>query len=194
MYSGSKYLFSIIDVTTQTCRPRRPTGRPRQRTLRSNNNKTSGGFPHSDIRGSKPVPGSPRLNAGYHVLHRLLLPRHPPNALFALDLIRKEQGPRSRDPEPASLRRRPTQGGGQVARSRRADMSKASYFPMSHPEGQDGQRTRLGTISPPSRSRDPQHPLTRGRRRYRCCFSLNDVKPAKPEGPPERLKDQTGKH
>ena len=52
----------------------------------------SGGFPHSEISGSKPIPGSPKLNAGYHVLHRLLLPRHPPNALFALDLTRKEQG------------------------------------------------------------------------------------------------------
>ena len=58
---------------------------------RSNYNELSGGFPHSDIHGSKPVPGSPWLNAGYHVLHRLLLPRHPPNALFALDLIQKEQ-------------------------------------------------------------------------------------------------------
>ncbi len=57
-----------------------------------NYNGHSGGFPHSDIHGSKPVPGSPWLNAGYHVLHRLLLPRHPPNALLALDLIRKEQG------------------------------------------------------------------------------------------------------
>ena len=56
------------------------------------NNRISGGFPHSDISGSKPIPGSPKLNAGYHVLHRLLLPRHPPNALFALDLIQKEQG------------------------------------------------------------------------------------------------------
>jgi hypothetical protein len=53
----------------------------------------SGGLPHSDIHGSKPIPGSPWLNAGYHVLHRLLLPRHPPNALFALDLIQEEQGP-----------------------------------------------------------------------------------------------------
>ena len=57
---------------------------------RSNHNKLSGGFPHSDISGSKPIPGSPKLNAGYHVLHRLLLPRHPPNALFALDLIQEE--------------------------------------------------------------------------------------------------------
>ncbi len=56
-------------------------------------NRMSGGFPHSDIHGSKPIPGSPWLNAGYHVLHRLLLPRHPPNALFALDLIQKELDP-----------------------------------------------------------------------------------------------------
>ena len=52
----------------------------------------SGGFPHSEIHGSKPIPGSPWLIAGYHVLHRLLLPRHPPNALFALDSIQKKQG------------------------------------------------------------------------------------------------------
>src|SRR6056297_4098778 len=50
----------------------------------------SGGFPHSEIQGSKPITGSPWLIAGYHVLHRLLLPRHPPNALLALDLIQKK--------------------------------------------------------------------------------------------------------
>jgi hypothetical protein len=61
-------------------------------TPKNNNSRISGGFPHSDISGSKPIPGSPKLNAGYHVLHRLLLPRHPPNALFALDLIQKKQG------------------------------------------------------------------------------------------------------
>ena len=73
MYSGLKYL-----------------SHPIMHHLRKHN-RMSGGFPHSDIHGSKPVPGSPWLNAGYHVLHRLLLPRHPPNALFALDLIQKEQ-------------------------------------------------------------------------------------------------------
>jgi hypothetical protein len=44
-----------------------------------------GGFPHSDIRGSKLVRSSPRLFAAYHVLHSLRVPRHPPNALQALD-------------------------------------------------------------------------------------------------------------
>jgi hypothetical protein len=58
----------------------------------SNNNKLSGGLPHSEIAGSKPILGSPTLIAEYHVLHRLLLPRHPPNALFALDLIQKKLG------------------------------------------------------------------------------------------------------
>ena len=57
-----------------------------------NNNKLSGGFPHSEIAGSKPILGSPTLIAEYHVLHRLLLPRHSPNALFALDLIQKKTG------------------------------------------------------------------------------------------------------
>ena len=56
------------------------------------NNKVSGGLPHSEIHGSKPVLGSPWLIAEYHVLHRLLLPRHPPNALLALDLIQKKPG------------------------------------------------------------------------------------------------------
>jgi hypothetical protein len=44
-----------------------------------------GGFPHSEIRGSKLIRSSPRLIAAYHVLHRLSAPRHPPNALKALD-------------------------------------------------------------------------------------------------------------
>ena len=72
-----------------------------------NNNEPSGGFPHSDIHGSKPIPGSPWLNAGYHVLHRLLLPRHPPNALFALDLIQKEQGTDCRCSQAQVFRLRP---------------------------------------------------------------------------------------
>ena len=45
----------------------------------------AGGFPHSEIRGSKLVRSSPRLIAAYHVLHRLSAPRHPPNTLKALD-------------------------------------------------------------------------------------------------------------
>jgi hypothetical protein len=42
------------------------------------------GFLHSEIPGSKPACGSPRLIAACHVLHRLLAPRHPPYALSSL--------------------------------------------------------------------------------------------------------------
>jgi hypothetical protein len=45
----------------------------------------AGGFPHSEIFGSKLVRNSPKLIAAYHVLHRLSAPRHPPNALKTLD-------------------------------------------------------------------------------------------------------------
>ena len=72
MYSGFKYLFMLIIDS------------------KANNNKHSGGFPHSEIHGSKLILSSPWLIAEYHVFHRLLLPRHSPNALFALDLIQKK--------------------------------------------------------------------------------------------------------
>ena len=44
----------------------------------------SSGFPHSDISGSMDICSSPKLFAAYHVLHRLLVPRHPPCALSCL--------------------------------------------------------------------------------------------------------------
>ncbi len=42
------------------------------------------GLPHSEILGSMPACGSPRLFAACHVLHRLPAPRHPPYALSSL--------------------------------------------------------------------------------------------------------------
>jgi hypothetical protein len=44
------------------------------------------GFPHSDIPESKPACSSSRLIAACHVLHRHLLPRHPPCALSNLTI------------------------------------------------------------------------------------------------------------
>ena len=41
-------------------------------------------FPHSDISGSQDMCSSPKLFAAYHVFHRLLVPRHPPDALFRM--------------------------------------------------------------------------------------------------------------
>jgi hypothetical protein len=55
----------------------------------------SSGFPHSEISGSTPVCGFPKLIAACHVLHRLSLPRHPPCALSSLTI---ELTPRSDPP------------------------------------------------------------------------------------------------
>ena len=51
------------------------------------------GFPHSEICGSKPARGSPQLIAACYVLHRLSVPRHPRNALLALDLSMRRDKP-----------------------------------------------------------------------------------------------------
>ena len=45
------------------------------------------GLSHSDIYGSSPVCGPPYLFAAYHVLLRLLKPRHPPSALVTFSLL-----------------------------------------------------------------------------------------------------------
>ena len=45
------------------------------------------GFPHSDICGSRIICISPQLFAAYHVFLRLLVPRHPPCALFCLTFV-----------------------------------------------------------------------------------------------------------
>ena len=76
MYSEISSLHLITEI--QSLAARVPEARPR-------NSVIEGGFPHSEIRGSKLVRSSPRLIAAYHVLHRLSAPRHPPNALKSLD-------------------------------------------------------------------------------------------------------------
>ena len=47
----------------------------------------SAGFPHSEISGSMLMCSSPKLIAACHVLHRLLMPRHSPCALYSLTLL-----------------------------------------------------------------------------------------------------------
>jgi hypothetical protein len=55
------------------------------------------GLPHSDICGSTIARISPQLFAACHVLHRLLAPRHPPNALISLAI----------QPQPPARRTKP---------------------------------------------------------------------------------------
>ena len=49
-----------------------------------------GGLPHSDTWGSKLARSSPQIFAACHVLHRLLVPRHPPDALLMLQLTSQD--------------------------------------------------------------------------------------------------------
>ena len=62
---------------------------------------TPAGFPHSDIPGSQLICSSPRLFAAYHVLRRLLMPRHSPCALLRLTF--PNHAPAPPDPDSASL-------------------------------------------------------------------------------------------
>jgi hypothetical protein len=57
-----------------------------------------GGLPHSEIRGSTGARPSPRLFAACHVLHRLSVPRHSPDAL--LTKLAHAQ-PQARVPQPS---------------------------------------------------------------------------------------------
>jgi hypothetical protein len=61
-------------------------------------------LPHSEIPGSKPVCGSPRLIAACHVLRRLLAPRHSPYALSSLTIRKGTHADRGRRPGAGSPR------------------------------------------------------------------------------------------
>src|SRR6266576_6052338 len=49
--------------------------------MNSDRDTLAGGLPHSEIPGSPIARISPGLFAACHVLHRLSVPRHPPDAL-----------------------------------------------------------------------------------------------------------------
>jgi hypothetical protein len=96
--------------TPQDKTPRRPIGRriaPRSAPAQTVSPKgdgrepinevdfleVQGGLPHSEIHGSKLIRSSPWLIAAYHVLHRLCMPRHPPDALISLDHSHRQCSP-----------------------------------------------------------------------------------------------------
>ena len=56
-------------------------------------NTPKGGFPHSEICASKVARTSSQHIAACYVLHRLLVPRHSPNALLTLEtsIIRRDK-------------------------------------------------------------------------------------------------------
>ena len=119
-----------------------------------------GGFPHSEISGSKGALASPELIAECHVLHRLLSPRHPPNALFALDPIQPKNG----------LSRTSFQGGVQPPVTDR----NVRIFPMDAsaiPEG----TTRTRPVSFLRLGKTAYFPMPEGIANMRYFLSLHDV-------------------
>jgi hypothetical protein len=72
--------------------PNIPFNNPPTALLACTSNKLAGrkgGFPHSEICGSKGARASPQLIAACHVLHRLSMPRHPSEALMRLIVLSK---------------------------------------------------------------------------------------------------------
>ena len=63
-----------------------------------------GGFPHSEISGSKAVCASPKLIAAYHVLHQRRPPRHPPYALCSLAISFNPSGLAARQSKDITIR------------------------------------------------------------------------------------------
>ena len=73
-----------------------PTGLYIQPAVTHHNNEQ--GFPIRTSSDQRPVIGSPRLIADSHVLHRLLMPRHPPCALNNLHTIKKKKNQETTQP------------------------------------------------------------------------------------------------
>ncbi len=71
-----------------------------------------GGLPHSEIPGSTIARISPGLFAACHVLHRLSVPRHPPDALHLLDPgVSGRPSPASQTPRTTAAHRGKPQSG-----------------------------------------------------------------------------------
>ena len=92
------------------------------------------GFPHSDIRGSTIARISPRLFAACHVLHRLLAPRHPPNALQSLNSSAartQDQHARTRTSRPLPAMPEPARPTGRQQHRVRS-LLQPSFSPAQH--------------------------------------------------------------
>ena len=99
------------------------------------------GLPHSDIPGSKPVCGSPRLFAAYRVLRRLSAPRHPPCTLSSLTKLELPLHPAN------PIASNPIQLSKNLEKRRAIAWEQTRRFPGNQTEGRGGQRIDLGVAA-----------------------------------------------
>src|SRR5919205_2244186 len=156
-----------------TIRSPTPSGHPAGPAIR----KVEGGFPHSEIPGSKLVRSSPRLIAAYHVLHRLSAPRHPPNALKALD--------RSHDRCPPPLVRgverfksAPSAEGTDDQKDLSLDLSKDVFACLTHPASRARKASRLRRHDPTATRPKPSLVRRISIRQTECVTSSRCQTPA----------------
>ena len=126
-----------------------------------------GGFPHSEITGSKGASASPVLIAACHVLHRLSTPRHPSEALQRL-IVSQQNSCRT---DPTDWKEMPV--GSCLIFVRQCLLSNRSSKPMR------GRTNSSFTISMPTTAKQPGQSLydhtsswwsrTESNRRHPAC-------------------------
>ena len=135
-----------------------------------------GGFPHSEISGSKGARASPELIAACHVLHRLSTPRHPSEALMRLIVLSK------------------THAWGRFARPRYETRTRAHTCALSLPDNDVFHQvspprpcgpgkpfhSRCQNLNPPTAGDAPG--LGRTRKLFSCDRALTGLEPALPGG------------
>jgi hypothetical protein len=116
------------------------------------------GLPHSEIRGSKFARNSPRLIATCYVLHRLSVPRHPPNALKRL---RRETARRGKRDTRDQGQNHP-QPGRRLGNPRQTFATKPAHGKAI----KQTPRRKTGSLSPPITTADRERPAHRQNRRF----------------------------
>ena len=127
------------------------------------------GLPHSEIRGSTIARISPQLIAACHVLHRLLVPRHPPNPLLCLMLLSRVDDPSLRiEPPVFHMQRRTCSDQARVASNSHQTRRPPRMLPAHDP-----------------RSHAPRIPRKRRADDRRTLFTISDSRRGPQASPPE---------
>jgi hypothetical protein len=91
--------------------------------MNSDDDTLAGGLPHSEIPGSPIARISPGLFAACHVLHRLSVPRHPPDALASRLITGASPKEDAAPPPRAGPKLHPREGGDPYAAASHEDTS-----------------------------------------------------------------------